>query len=76
MIKELKTMFTEKYKIQYMNGIKQLERVGVYLVIANRWFYETGEASRYGLVNGAELWLHIIQGSQYAAVVFAQKHGQ
>lgn len=69
-------MFSEKCKLQGLNGIKQLDRVGPYLVITNRWRYETGESSRYTLVNETELRVHSIHGSQHAAVVFAQKHSQ
>ena len=69
-------MFSEKCKLQGLNGIQQLDRVGPYLVITNRWRYETGESSRYTLINEAKLWVHSIHGSQHAAVVFAQKHGQ
>jgi hypothetical protein len=69
-------MYSEKCKLQGRNGIKQLDRVGPYLVIANRRLHETGESRRYVLVNETELWVHSIHGSQHAAVVFAQKHGQ
>ena len=69
-------MFSKTCQIQALNGIKQLDRVGPYLVITNRRLYETGRSKRYTLVNEVELWVHSIHGSQHAAVVFAQKHGQ
>ena len=69
-------MYSEKCKLQGRKGIKQLDRVGPYLVIANRRLHETGESRRYVLINETELWVHSIHGSQHAAVVFAQKHGQ
>lgn len=68
-------MIGEKCKLRGLDGIKQLDRVGPYLVITNRYRYETGESRRYVLINLAELWVHSIHGSQRAAVVFAQKHG-
>ena len=68
-------MFSKKCKLHSLNGIKQLNKVGPYLVITNRWLYETGKPTRYTLVNESELWVHSVHGSQYAAVVFAQKHG-
>ncbi len=67
-------MFSDKCKLQGLNGIKQLDRVGPYLVITNRWLYETGESRRYTLVNEGERWVHSVHGSVLAAVVFAQKH--
>ena len=68
-------MFSKKCKLQGLNGITRLDRVGTYLVITNRQLHETGASSRYTLVNEAELWVHSIHGSQHAAVIFAQKHG-
>ena len=67
-------MFSEKCKLHGLNGIKQLARVGNYLVIANKWLYETGTSRRYALVNEVEQSVHSVHGSQRAAVVFAQKH--
>jgi hypothetical protein len=66
-------MFSEKCTLQGRNGIKQLDRVGHYLVIANRRLYETGESRRYALVDEARQNVHSVHGSQHAAVVFAQK---
>lgn len=68
-------MFSEKCKLQGLSGIKQLDRVGPYLVITNRSLYEAGGSHRYTLINVAGLWVHSIHGSQRAAVVFAVKHG-
>lgn len=69
-------MFSEKCKLQGRNGIKQLDRVGPYLVITNRRLHDSGASRRYTLVNEAELSVHSIHGSQYAATVFAQKRNQ
>ena len=69
-------MFSEKCKLQGRNGIKQLDRVGPYLVITNRRLHESGASRRYALVNEAELSVHSIHGSQDAAIVVAQKHNQ
>jgi hypothetical protein len=76
MVEERMHMFSEKCKLQGRNGIKQLARVGPYLVITNRRLYEIGESRRYTLVNEAELSVHSIHGSRYAAIEFAQKHNQ
>jgi hypothetical protein len=69
-------MFSEKCKLQGLNGIKQLDRVGPFLVIANRRRYETGGSRRYTLIHEAKLQVHSIHGSQHAAVIFAQKQNQ
>lgn len=69
-------MFSDKCKLQGLNGIKQLARIGPYLVITNRRLYETGVSSRYALVNEAKLQVHSIHGSQQAAVTFAHKQRQ
>ena len=67
-------MFSEKCKLQGRDGIQQLDRVGAYLVIANRRLHEIGESRRYTLVDEVKCWVHSVHGSQRAAVVFAQKH--
>jgi hypothetical protein len=67
-------MPSEKCTFQGRTGIQQLERVGAYVVIANRWLHEIGVARRYTLVDEARLSVHSVHGSQYAAVVFAKKH--
>jgi thiosulfate dehydrogenase [quinone] large subunit len=36
-------MFSEKYTLKDRSGIKELDRVGPYLVITNKWLYEIGE---------------------------------
>jgi hypothetical protein len=69
-------MFSDKCKLQGLNGIKQLDRVGPYLVIANRQRHEKGGSNRYALVNESELWVHSVHGSQLAAVVIAQNQNQ
>ena len=72
--KEQQFMFSETCKLQGLDGIKHLDRVGPYLIITNRSLYENSEANRYALINEAELWVHSVHGSQHAAIVFAQKH--
>jgi len=67
-------MISVRCQVQDRNGIKQLERIGPYLVIANRQLYEMGESRRYTLVHEVERWVHSVHGSLHAAVVFAQKH--
>jgi hypothetical protein len=67
-------MFSEKCKLHGLSGIKHLDRVGNYLVITNKWLYETGTSHRYTLVNEVEQSVHSVHGSQRAAVVFARKH--
>ena len=69
-------MFSEKCNLQGLDGIKQLDRVGPYLIVTNRRRYEAGGSSRYALVNEAELWVHSIYGSQHDAMVFAQEQSQ
>jgi hypothetical protein len=69
-------MFSEKCKLQGLKGIKQLDRFGAYLVIANRRLFETGDSSRYTLVNEKELWVDSIHSIQDAALTLAQKLSQ
>jgi hypothetical protein len=69
-------MFSEKCKLQGLKGIKQLDRFGSYLVIANRRLFETGDSSRYALINETELWVDSIHGSQDAALSVAQRLSQ
>jgi hypothetical protein len=72
MIKEPMSMFSEKCQLQDRDGIKELDRVGVYLVIANRQLYETGAARRYALVNEEKHFVHSVHDSQRAALVAQQ----
>jgi hypothetical protein len=69
-------MFSEKCQLQGRNGIKQLDRVGPYVIIANRQLYETGQSSRYTLIHEMESQVHSVHGSHLSAVEFAQKHGK
>ncbi len=69
-------MFSEKCKVRGLKGIKQLGRVGPYIVITNRRLYETGASHRYVLINEAELSVHSIHSSKRAAVTFAQQNTQ
>jgi len=69
-------MFSEKCRVQGLKGIKQLDRVGPYIVITNRRLYETGDSHRYALINEAELCVHSIHSSKRAAVTSAQKNTQ
>ncbi len=62
--------------MQGRKAIKELDRVGPYLVIANRQLHETGGARRYTLINEAELWVDSVHSSQHAAVTVAQKYNQ
>lgn len=66
-------MYSEKCSLQNKAGIKRLEQVGAFLVIANKWLYETGKSRRFALVNEMEKFVHSVHGSQRAAVVYAQK---
>ncbi|GEM_PF-3737251 len=67
-------MISVRCQLQGRGGIKQLERIGPYLVIANRQLYEMGESHRYTLVHEVERSVHSAHGSLHAAVVCAQKH--
>jgi hypothetical protein len=69
-------MLREKCKLQGRTGIKQLDRVGPFVVITNRWRHDSGESRRYTLINEAELSVHSVHGSQHAAVKFAERYGQ
>ena len=61
-------------RLNGLTGIKHLDRVGIYLVIANKSLYDSGTSHRYTLINETERSVHSVHGSQHAAVVFAQKH--
>jgi hypothetical protein len=67
-------MLSDKCNLQGLSGIMQLDHVGPYVIITNRWLYEIGESSRYALINEANLWVRSIHGSQSAAVLSAQQH--
>jgi hypothetical protein len=66
-------MVSKQCNFQGLKGIKQLARVGPYLVIANRKLYEIGESRRYVLIHTTQSLVNSIHSSQDAAVMFAQK---
>lgn len=66
-------MFSEKCKLQGLKGIKQLDRIGHYLIITNRWRHESGGSSRYALINESKLCVQSIHVSQQDAIVFARQ---
>jgi hypothetical protein len=69
-------MLSEKCNLQGLRGITQLDRIGPYVVIANRWLYDAGESSRYALIREVGLGVHSFHSSQYAAVMSAQQHSK
>jgi hypothetical protein len=61
-------MLSDKCNLQGLSGITQLDRIGPYVIITNRWLHALGEASRYTLINEVNLWVRSIHRTQSAAV--------
>ena len=66
-------MFSDKCELHNLSGIERLDRVGDFLVIANKWLYDEGKPRKFTLVDAKWNRVHSVHGSQYAAVVYAQK---
>ncbi len=60
--------FSDQCKIQGRSGIKRLDRVGSYLVIANRTRFDEGDPHRFTVVNELEKWVDSVHGSHRAAL--------
>ncbi len=65
--------FSEQCKVQGRPGIKRLEQIGTYLVIANRTRFDEGVSHRFAVVNELEKWVDSVHGSYRAALKRAQK---
>jgi hypothetical protein len=67
-------MFSNKCTLHNRSGIEQLDRIGDLLVITNKWLYDELKPRKFVLVDENKNHVHSVHGSQYAAVVYAQKH--
>ncbi len=65
--------FSGQCKVQGLTGIKRLDRIGTYLVIANRTRFEEGDPHRFAVVNVVEKWVDSVHGSHRSALKRAQK---
>ncbi len=65
--------FSEQCKVQGLTGIKRLDKIGTYLVIANRTRFDEGDSHRFTVVNELEKWVDSVHGSHRAALKRAQK---
>ncbi len=65
--------FSESCKLLGRSGIKRLDQIGTYLVIANRTRFDEGASHRFAVVNELEKWVDSVHGSHRSALKRAQK---
>ncbi len=65
--------FSDQCKVQGRPGIKRLDQIGTFLVIANRNRFEKGDSHRFAVVNELEKWVDSVHGSHRAALKRARK---
>ncbi len=60
--------FSNQCSVQGRAGIKRLDQIGTYLVIANRTRFDEGDPHRFTVVNELEKWVDSVHGSHRAAL--------
>ncbi len=65
--------FSERCTLQSRPGVKRLEQIGTYLIIANKARFYEGTSHRFAVVNESGKWVDSVHGSHRAAVKHAQR---
>ncbi len=65
--------FSDSCKLQGRPGIKRLDQIGAYLVIANQKLFDEGSSHRFTVVNELEKWVDSVHGSHRSALKRAKK---
>lgn len=66
-------MYSDKCELQGRSGVKRLESVGAYVVIANRILDDGGRSSRWTVVNEREAWVDSVHSTPGNAVSTARE---
>ena len=61
-------MYAEKCELQGRSGVKRLESVGAYVVIANKILDDRGRSSRFTVVNEREAWVDSVHSTPAMAM--------
>ena len=65
-------MYSEKCELRGRAGIKHLERIGPYSVIANKALFDRGRSTRFTIVNEREAWVDSVHPSPAKAIAAAR----
>ena len=65
-------MFSETCNVN-KPGVQRVDRVGPFVVIANKQRYEDGKSRKFALVHEDQRCVHSVGGTERSAVVYAQK---
>ncbi len=65
--------FSERCKLQGRSGIKRLDQIGTYLIIANKTLFDEGVSHRFAVVHELEKWVDSVHGSHRSALKHARK---
>jgi hypothetical protein len=66
-------MFSEKADLRGKSGVKRLEQVGDYVIIANRLLDDAGRARRFAVVNETRAWVDSVHSSPSRALAVARE---
>jgi hypothetical protein len=61
-------MYADKVELQGRSGVKRLETVGAYVVIANKILDDEGRSSRFTVVNEREAWVDSVHSTRVMAM--------
>jgi len=61
-------MYADKCELQGRSGVKRLESVGAYVVIANRVLDDEGKSRRFAVVNEREAWVDSVHSTPVTAI--------
>ena len=66
-------MYADKCDLQGRSGVKRLESIGAYVVIANKILDDRGRSSRFTVVNEREAWVDSVHSTPGNAVSTARE---
>lgn len=65
-------MYADRCELEGRSGVKRLESVGAYVVIANRILDDGGRSSRFTVVNEREAWVDSVHSTPGNAMTTAR----
>jgi hypothetical protein len=65
-------MFSLKCDLRGKSGVKRLEQIGDYVVIANRLLDDKGQSSRFAIVNEPQAWVDSVHSTPASALAAAR----
>lgn len=66
-------MYSDKCELRGKSGVKRLERIGPYVVIAIRMLHDRGRSTRFTIVNEPEAWVDSVHPTPARAMAAARE---